>query len=312
MCISERLNGLLEQLEAARIARRRRSMKGVGLLCILGVAVMLGLHVANADTAAISVAILCVLATAAVWSRYRGSILRAYCQRIMPELVSDISQTLSYQADDCISSEEFAAASLWPAGDRYSGRDLVHGRIGDTDIRFSVVHAEEEYETSHTDSDGKTVRETHYRTLFCGVFMSLDFNKHFAARTFVRPGAAGWLRRLSGSHVAMEDPRFNELFSVISSDQVEARYLLTCAMMARLVRLQDKLGAFHLSFCADRMYLAVDRSYDLFGPNMKEPFKASSLRDTLRELRAFADVVSDLDVDTRIWSKVPSTMDRVA
>jgi hypothetical protein len=173
-------------------------------------------------------------------------------------------------------------------------------------LRFSLVHAEEEYETTSTDREGNTTRETHYRTLFCGLLLSLDFNKSFSTRTQVRPRPVGWLSRFSRSYVAMEDPRFNEFFTVTSVDQIEARYLLTPALMGRIRQLREKLGSFSLAFSAGRLYVAVDRPYNLFDPNPAEPFNGTKqIKRMLKNLRSMTDIVTDLDLNTRIWSKLP-------
>jgi hypothetical protein len=310
MVISSRLNAILDQLEMQRLAQRRRALAIFNLLLILAVAAPLGLHVAGADNAALVVLIVCAILIAATSARYRKRLTVSFRQRVMPELVREISPTLEYRAAGCISETEFDSVSLWRSCDRYSGRDLVHGEVGDTDVRFSLVHAEERYETTSTDSEGRTTRETHYRTLFRGVFMSLDFNKAFAKRTWVRPQPVGWLNRLSRSHVAMEDPRFNELFTVTSSDQIEARYLLTPALMGRLQHLRKRLGNFSLAFRAGRLHLAVDRPYGLFDPNVAERFNGTKqIGKMLHNLRSMTEIVSDLDLNTRIWSKQPCRAD---
>jgi hypothetical protein len=106
----------------------------------------------------------------------------------------------------------------------------------------------------------------------------------------------------------VEDPRFNELFMVTSSDQIEARYLLTPALMGRVQELRENLGGFSLAFGAGRLNLAVDRPYDLFDPNPAEPFNGTKqIKRMLKNLRSMTHIVSDLDLNTRIWSKLPRT-----
>ncbi len=57
--------------------------------------------------------------------------------------------------------------------DRYASEDLVEGKLGATEFKFSEVHAEEKYEIR--DSDGKN--RTEFSTLFKGLFFVADFNK---------------------------------------------------------------------------------------------------------------------------------------
>jgi hypothetical protein len=307
MTISTPLRTLLDTMEMQRIAQRRRAVLTVGILLPIAVFAPLGLQFGGAPYAALAVLITVAISIALTWTQHHRRLTRSFRERVMPELVREISPTLKYQADGCLSEDEFTDASLWPSCDRYSGRDLVYGTVGVTDLRFSVVHAEEEYETTSTDSDGKTTRETHYHTLFCGLLLSLDFNKTFSSCTRVRPKPVGWLSRLNRSHVDLEDPRFNGVFTVTTSDQIEARYLVTPALMERLQALRRKLGDVTVAFSAGRLYLAVDRPYDLFDPNPAEPFNGTAqVARMLRNLRSMTDIVNDLDLNTRIWSKTPA------
>jgi hypothetical protein len=215
---------------------------------------------------------------------------------------------MSYKTDDGIGQAEFNEARLWRAPDRYSVRDLIEGHIGDTNIRFSLVHAEEEYQTTSKDSQGRETTHTHYRTIFCGLFLSAAFCKEFSARTTLRPYAAGILNRLRRTHVALEDPRFTSMFTAHSEDQVEARYLLTPSMMERLMALRERLGEFHMTFSGGRMYLAVERPFGLFDPDVSVPLtEVSQLKKMYGNIRSMTEVVRDLDLNTRLWSKTGSS-----
>lgn len=58
--------------------------------------------------------------------------------------------------------------------------------------------------------------------------------------------------------VVLEDPGFEKLFAVYADDEVQARKILTPAMMQHIVRLQGKLGKdLMLSFSGNMIYYAV-------------------------------------------------------
>ncbi|MEM8995590.1 MAG: DUF3137 domain-containing protein, partial [Acidobacteriota bacterium] len=85
--------------------------------------------------------------------------------------------------------------------------------------------------------------------VFHGLCLSLSFPKRFSGTTRVLGDSDAASKKLdetapdlSLERVRLEDTTFEALFEVVSSDQVEARYLLTPSLMERLVDLQKVLG----------------------------------------------------------------------
>ena len=145
-----------------------------------------------------------------------------------------------------------------------------------------------------------------------------DFNKHFRGVTVVLPDVAertlGWvgqklqdafdvLRR--GELVKLEDPEFEREFVVYGDDQVEARYILTPALMQRLLEFKRKAGRrVHFSFALSSVYIAIETRKDMFEPRMFRSFlHQDAVLEHLRDLQFATGVVKDLDLNTRIWSK---------
>ncbi len=208
-----------------------------------------------------------------------------------------------------VEEDEFNNTGLFIAPDRYDGKDYFEGCIDKTDLHFSLVHAEERYETTttETDDDGHTTTRTeeHWRDIFKGLFFKADFNKHFYGCTLVRSGKAGLFSGFSNSLVKLEDPRFNKCFTVYSNDQVEARYLLTPKMMEQLVGLQDSIGGFEASFCGSSINIAAGGfPYNAFEPNVKLPCTdQEQMSRILGWIFTVTNIVNELDLNTRIWTK---------
>ena len=68
------------------------------------------------------------------------------------------------------------------------------------------------------------------------------------------------------NRVILEDPKFRKRFKVYSSDQVEARYLVTPAFMERLYNLKTAFGSKNVkcSFYADTLMISIATKKDLF------------------------------------------------
>ena len=130
-----------------------------------------------------------------LWSSYYS----AFKQQVIKQIIHFIDDTLTYSPTDCISRGRFEECGIFRTHiDRYSGDDLVTGKIGSTDMKFSEVHAE--YKTTTTDGKGRT--QTHWHTIFKGLLFSADFNKHFNVSTYVLTDTA---EKLFGSFLYSRD-----------------------------------------------------------------------------------------------------------
>ena len=233
---------------------------------------------------------------------------------VMPELVKSFGE-LTFTGASGLSEADFNVSNLHSRPDRYNSEDLIEGRVGETRLRMSEVHAERE--ERHTDSKGHTT--TSYSTIFRGLMMIADFNKNFAGITYVLPeGLSGSLGSFGrglqslggamggrGDLVKLEDPEFERAFVVYSRDQIEARYLLSSSLMRRLLALKSQFdGEVCVAFIGGALYLTIAKRGDWFEPPaLSTPLSFESVETTLRQLQMATGIVEDLDLNTRIWSK---------
>ena len=312
-----RLAPTLTTLEAERVARARTCSQaamwclGLGLL---GLAVAFGVGGGQLNFLMIAPPILALIVYGIVAGNANQQYGEGFKAMVMPQLVRSFGD-LNYYPQSGLSEAEFNRANLYQNPDRYSCEDLIEGQIGATRLRMSEVHAEDKQ--TRTDSKGRTT--THYTTIFRGLFVIADFNKHFSGTTYVTPqgftlNLGGFGRGLEslggtlsgrGALVQLEDPEFERAFSVYSSDQIEARYILSSALMSRFTRLkqvwQRDVSA---AFIGGSLYLLIEKTDDWFEPpGLNTPLTFEGVETTLRQLQMATGIVEELDLNTRIWSK---------
>jgi hypothetical protein len=92
---------------------------------------------------------------------------------------------------------------------------------------------------------------------------------------------------------------------VFSTDQIEARYLLTPRMMERLLELRSSLGDIEISFVGSWVNIAADSfPYNAFEPDLGRPFTdPAQLSRTLSWIMLVTGIADELDLNTRIWTK---------
>ena len=226
---------------------------------------------------------------------------------ILPVLVREIDPGFSYQDTQGISQAEFDATGLFAPADSYISRDLFQGRVGQTEIRFSTALARKHHETKVTEQDAqgrpRTRTEVRIEDLFEGLFISADFNKHFAGRTRLWSNAPTFLDGTGDEAVELESPEFAACFKVRATDQVEARYLLTPVMMERLLQVRARLGRIDVAFVGGRIAILAPAPFRLFYPDLDRPMDAAMVERYRSLLGSVTNVVEDLDLNTRIWTK---------
>ncbi len=144
---------------------------------------------------------------------------------------------------------------------------------------------------------------------FDGLLMEVDVPWDFRSHTVVMP--RHFLTMLSWAkppkhlaQVELEDPEFMGAFAVASDDQVEARALLTPAMMSRILALGRSRGrdGLQLAFIEKRLIIAIEmnKAGEMFelGGAFEDPYSditdPKQFRTLLRDVGFVLDVVDSL------------------
>ncbi|WP_340694091.1 DUF3137 domain-containing protein [Hyphomonas sp.] len=181
-----------------------------------------------------------------------------------------------------------------PDWDRDSYEDLITGTRKGVDFELFEAHLEERRHS--TDSKGRT--QTRWVTVFRGQCLRFSFHKAFHGRTLVTRDA-GFFNRFGGGkgmqRAMLEDPEFERIFEVYTTDQVESRYLLTPDLMQKLVDMEKAFDGGKLKCCFDGGELLITlQGGDLFEPGSM--FKRLDDPERVRELLSdFAAVFNIID-----------------
>ena len=208
-------------------------------------------------------------------------------------------------------NSEFRNSQLFTTDpDRYATEDLISGKAERTSFYFAEVHAEYK-----TETQTKNGRQVQWHDIFKGIIFVADFNKNFNGETVVRPKDIGssigaWFSKNvyafgDKNVIELENEYFNKNFVTYSTDQIEARYILTPAMMEKISDLNERSAyCVSLSFINSSMYIAFPLDQNYFEPPVfKTLLRPNLLENDLSILSFMYDIVRELDLNTRIWSK---------
>ncbi len=158
--------------------------------------------------------------------------------------------------------------------------------------------------------------EVKRKTLFKGLFFRANFNKSFQGKTVVLPDVAerlfGGVGRMlqswntsKGELIQLEDPEFERFFAVYGDDQIEARYILSTNLMARLTDFRKRAGRdLYISFVGNTIHIAVKYEEDLFEPKLfYSMLKFAPIKEYYEIFRLMLDLVEELKLNRRIWKQ---------
>src|SRR5688572_23880809 len=235
----------------------------------------------------------------------RKNYVGRFKDEIVHNIIKFIDPSLHYNPAGRVHKNDYRQSGLFLENfHRYRGDDYVEGRRGKTIFCFSELHTERQV------SSGKN---THWETIFKGLFFIGDFNKNFHGRTYVyseNNPQLGFFSKLLTSFardlekVKLESTEFENKFIVYSSDQVEARYILTPSFMERLVKLQNLMGdSTSYSFVDTNVYVAVPIRDQLFEPSVFSVNDYNKLGDYYNTVHIVFDIIDELNLNLRIWNK---------
>ena len=104
---------------------------------------------------------------------------------------------------------------------------------------------------------------------------------------------------------AGQESEFEKAFVVRATDPVESRYILTPDMQERLLALRGRLNQdVRISFRDSHVFLTVPNQADWFEPRLDRPADdIGQMTNFLGQMAACFQIVEDLNLNTRIWTK---------
>lgn len=299
---------VLRELEAERKSIKNTLVyptAGLGTLAVLAVFLLPNLGIQTLLLAGVTGAGLFT------WFRTKASreFRAEFKNRIIRAILRHINKDLRYSGYSRIKRSEYMASGIFTRNpDTYRGEDLIKGEIEHTAFEFSEVHAQ----IYVKDSKGRRRRQNQFK----GLFFRADFNKHLQHKTVIVPDIAErflgdlgqQLQKMSIGRddlVQLENPEFEKVFAVYSSDQVEARYVLSPKLMEKLLAYHERHELTpSLSFTGNYVYVALPITKDFFEPTIfRTLIHEERCREYHDDMKLALELVDELDLNTRIWSK---------
>lgn len=204
-----------------------------------------------------------------------------------------------YQMYSMIDTNHIINSKLFPRFIKHNGNDKIEGIYEGIKFEFSdiILTDREEGENIEISPDSIGIKNAK------GILFYADFNKRIKSSTFilqnVKPQNMQNLKTIT-----MDDSEFNDKFKVYSSDAQNAMYILSPALMRRILHFERRVKfPISISFVGTKIYIFIQTNKDNFEPNInKSVFKYDPAKEIKEELSHMLSIVRILKLNRKIWS----------
>lgn len=149
--------------------------------------------------------------------------------KVITAIVKSYTDNLSYSPNSGISSVTYIDGEF-ERFDRYKSEDGIRGELEHGyKINMSEVHTEDRY----TDSDGNT----HYTTLFHGLFAKVEIDKYIPTKIRIRKNTIKFFD--NEERIEMDSGEFEKMYDIYSSNKIVAMQLFTSDLLQMFVDFKD-------------------------------------------------------------------------
>ena len=201
-----------------------------------------------------------------LYKRYKNFVNK-YKRMVIEPIIKVINPNFKYFPDQHVDINDYLDSELFRMHEHFHGDDLIRGTVDDFNFEMCEVH------TYYHTGSGKN-RQKH--NIFDGLFFIFKYKESLQSRTYIYPDIAErFLGKLFGQSlqsfinpnekgdlVKLENPVFEKIFKVTSTDQIEARTILTPVMMEKMVKFYKDVNQqqLYFSFKNNIVYVAISSS----------------------------------------------------
>lgn len=298
---NEKIKPALGKVEEIRKKKKKQFHKRILIAIPVGILLSLGivaLLINDLGGDALQIPFLIVVALGA-WVYIPVRKYRSKVKEIVLPKICEFYGNLTFNEKGKISRDVVVQSEIFPRFTSFHSEDYIEGDYEGVLIKMQEL-------TLKTRS-GKRAQ-----TVFKGLFFIAKFNKNFEGTTYIlkdRGKFGNWAQKKKGmERVALEDPHFEELFEVYSSNQIEARFILTTAFMERLTELLNlnfggkKVWGVKCVFIHNKMFIAINQGTNLFEAKSinKSILDVDDIHLFLAQLNSLFSVVHTLKLNKRI------------
>lgn len=259
--------------------------------------------------------------------------LRREMYKINRNIIEDIIKYISldeeaiYEPDKRISIDNIKEMELFNLDNlKYNGKNVIGTNYNNNYMNFADMeiyyYKDKIKEDTYYDSKGnpytKKSIEKIKKTLFSGCYISATLNKKIAEHIYLIPnnfsdliinGAIKDYITYSGEEIELENLEFSKKYKVYSDDEIQARYILSLALMEKINEIDDIFdGKKYIVFKEGRRFVICiegfkieDLRKTLLPFNRNSPKVQENLKYIFKNLYKLFEIYNVLDLGSDLY-----------
>lgn len=290
------------------------------LLCI-GIGTVVSIMALNVDPfAGIFTAFLSFIIT--VLLSGSTDYVRQFKKTLLKELFNKNFENCKFSFAEGLKEEYVRKTKLVTMGDEYESDDLISGSYRGINFTRSDIHIYDEY---HDKNGTSTI------TLFRGQWMIFDLPKEFHSVTKVlqhgffkaiNPGES-WFSDEKMECIETESAKFNDHFTIYTTNPHDAFYLLTPQVMEQMLKVERKYEDVRFGFINGKLHVLIESDENNFEPSILTPVDGTTVHELQKQIDLIKDIADSLhlegddtdailDIDDTDWSSRSTDMEKTA
>lgn len=219
-----------------------------------------------------------------------------YNKFFIEDIIRGFYPSWLYSNEPAIDPGTVYQTCLIKKGDDIDITNYISGDIGNTNFSFAEL---------------KVVKNQYFRAklpkkLFHGYFFVFNNNKYSESKLYVKPSVLYDFGSLDTSidQIKSDSSEFDKRFTIYSNDPIKARYILTPALMARILDFENKYkNKISFLFDKDKLYIAFKEYKNLLEPALRKRISINTINMQLDIFKLIGLIVEELNMDNDIWLK---------
>ncbi len=288
------MNDLLEKFEAERKGIFKNNViYGV----VAGVAIALSFFLTYAIEfpvafVGIPVAIVMVILIVNNTSKFKVKVKDS----IVPGMIKNLlGEDAVYEKENGLSLDDALAIGIYRYPDRYNLSDYIGACYNGVPYEMCDVTLEER----HVTHDSKGNRHVHYDTYYKGRVIKIDFQRSLDFVVKIIEGRHFSLFERDFQKVETEVIEFNDKFDVFSTNKEKAFYLLTPALIRKMLELEAMYrGSMNFYIDGNYFYVYINDSIDALEVSVSTPIDSKTLDVIRSQIEIGSAIINEFGLDS--------------
>ena len=237
------------------------------------------------------------------YSKNKERFVVNYKETIITEIIKYLNPEMVYTPKKFMSSMDYDRSGLYRrAYDSFNGDDYIQGVY--KNVRFYCSELETGFQVS--------VQDPHNVRIFKGLFFAVPLKFRFTSATYIWPKEEEQFENpldaephqllplLSPSLYQLNAgiPRFDNNFSIFSTNANDAASLVDPDLMERLVSFKKQIERdVRLSFVNSILYVSINMEEEMFEPSSSNPGDKEKIKDYFFNVLLILSIVNQLNLN---------------